>query len=69
VSERVCELQASTHSFTHSTSQEGGHDQRPQHWIEQALRTFFAAQAFSCAAADATHANASTPAASAVRRT
>lgn len=48
-SDRVGELQASTQRFTQSTSHEGGHDLRPQHWKEHACRWSCAAQAFSWA--------------------
>jgi hypothetical protein len=59
--DRVGELQASTQRFTQSTSHEGGHDLRPQHWKEHACRWSAAAQAFSWAAPAEGHANMDVP--------
>jgi hypothetical protein len=61
-SDRVGELQASTQRFTQSTSHEGGHDLRPQHWKEHACRWSCAAQAFSWATPAELHASRAAPA-------
>jgi hypothetical protein len=53
-------LQASTHRLTQSTSHEGGHDLRPQHWKEHACRWSFAAHTFSWAVPAEAHASMAT---------
>jgi branched-subunit amino acid aminotransferase/4-amino-4-deoxychorismate lyase len=67
VSDRVCELQASTQSFTQSTSHDGGHDLRPQHWKEHACRWSGAAQTLSWAVPAEADANMHVPAIRTIR--